>query len=82
MVKAYPFHPELITVLYERWGTIPEFQRTRGVLRLLADVISDLYQSKDNEPLIQSGSVNLGAAGGAWGTGQAHRLGRHWAFGH
>ena len=60
IVKAYPFHPELITVLYERWGTIPEFQRTRGVLRLLADVISDLYQSKDNEALIQSGSINLG----------------------
>jgi len=62
LVKAYPFHPELIAVLYERWGTIPEFQRTRGVLRLLADVISDLYQAKDNDPLIQSGSVNLGAA--------------------
>ncbi len=62
LVKAYPFHPELISVLYERWGTIPEFQRTRGVLRLLADVISDLYQSKDNDPLIQSGSVNLGAS--------------------
>ncbi len=60
--KAYPFHPELIGVLYERWGTIPEFQRTRGVLRLLADVINDLYQAKDNDPLIQSGSVNLGAA--------------------
>jgi predicted AAA+ superfamily ATPase len=63
ILKAYPFHPELISVLYERWGTIPEFQRTRVVLRLLADVISDLYQSKDNEALIQSGSVNLGAAG-------------------
>lgn len=62
IVKAYPFHPELIAVLYERWGTIPEFQRTRGVLRLLADVISDLYQSKDNDPLIQSGCVNLGSA--------------------
>jgi len=62
IVKAYPFHPELIGVLYERWGTIPEFQRTRGVLRLLADVINDLYQAKDNEPLIQSGCVNLGAA--------------------
>jgi len=60
--KAYPFHPELIGVLYERWGTIPEFQRTRGVLRLLADVINDLYQVKDNDPLIQSGCVNLGAA--------------------
>jgi hypothetical protein len=58
---AYPFHPELIAVLYERWGTIPEFQRTRGVLRLLADVISDLYQAKNNDPLIQSGSINLSA---------------------
>jgi predicted AAA+ superfamily ATPase len=62
MVRAYPFHPELISVLYERWGTIPEFQRTRGVLRLLADVIANLYQAKDNEALIQCGSVNLGAA--------------------
>ncbi len=62
MVAAYPFHPELISVLYERWGTIPGFQRTRGVLRLLADVISNLYQAKDNEPLIQSCSVNLGVS--------------------
>jgi hypothetical protein len=62
IIKAYPFHPELIHVFYERWGTIPEFQRTRGVLRLLADVIANLYQAKDNEALIQSGSVNLGAS--------------------
>jgi predicted AAA+ superfamily ATPase len=62
MLRAYPFHPELISVLYERWGTIPEFQRTRGVLRLLADVIASLYQAKDNETLIQSGSINLGTA--------------------
>jgi hypothetical protein len=60
IIAAYPFHPELISVLYERWGTITSFQRTRGVLRLLADVISSLYQAKDNEPLIQSCSVNLG----------------------
>jgi predicted AAA+ superfamily ATPase len=25
MLAAYPFHPELISVLYERWGSIPEF---------------------------------------------------------
>ena len=62
IVRAYPFHPEMISGLYERWGTIPEFQRTRGVLRLLADVISNLYQAKDNEVLIQNGSVDLGAA--------------------
>jgi predicted AAA+ superfamily ATPase len=62
MLKAYPFHPELLSVLYERWGSIPEFQRTRGVLRLLADVIATLYQAKDNEALIQSGSISLGTA--------------------
>jgi hypothetical protein len=32
------------------------------VLRLLADVISDQYQAKVNEPLIQSSSINLGSA--------------------
>lgn len=61
-IKAYPFHPELISVLYERWGSIPGFQRTRGVLRLLADVISNLYQAKVNEPLIQSSSIDLGSS--------------------
>jgi predicted AAA+ superfamily ATPase len=62
LFKAYPFHPELISVLYERWGSIPGFQRTRGVLRLLADVISNLYQAKVNEPLIQSSSIDLGSS--------------------
>jgi len=61
MMVAYPFHPELISALYERWGTIPEFERTRGVLRLLAFVISQLYQAKDNDALIQSCNVDLGA---------------------
>jgi hypothetical protein len=61
MLTAYPFHPELISALYERWGTIPEFERTRGVLRMLAYVISRLYQAKDNDPLIQSCNVDLGS---------------------
>lgn len=33
---SYPFLPEVIDVLYHRWGSFPEFQRTRGVLRILA----------------------------------------------
>ena len=56
---AYPFHPELIDVLYERWGSYPTFQRTRGVLRLLAEVVADLYEKKAVSPLIQSSLVNL-----------------------
>lgn len=57
--KAYPFHPELIDVLYERWGSFPTFQRTRGVLRLLARVVGDLYERKVSSPLIHSSLVNL-----------------------
>ena len=60
MERAYPFHPELIDVLYERWGSYPTFQRTRGVLRLLAEVVADLYKNKALSPLIQSSLVNLG----------------------
>jgi len=59
MRRAYPFHPELIDVLFERWSTIPTFQRTRGVLRLLAEVVSDLYKREHAAPLIQPAHVNL-----------------------
>lgn len=59
MRKSYPFHPELIDVLFERWGTIPTFQRTRGVLRILAEVVSDLFLREDPAPLIQPVNINL-----------------------
>ncbi|GFP20287.1 hypothetical protein HKBW3S03_01789, partial [Candidatus Hakubella thermalkaliphila] len=57
--RAYPFHPELIDVLYERWGSYPTFQRTRGVLRLVAEVVADLYGGEVVSPLIQYSIVNL-----------------------
>jgi len=57
--RAYPFHPELIDILLERWGSFKSFQRTRGVLRLLALVIHDLYQRGETAPLIQPAHLNL-----------------------
>jgi hypothetical protein len=57
--KAYPFHPETIDVLFERWGTIPTFQRTRGVLRLLAEIVHDNFVRQDPSPLIQPANINL-----------------------
>ena len=42
---AYPFQPEVIDVLYQRWGSFPSFQRTRGVLRLLSFVIYSLKEA-------------------------------------
>jgi len=59
MVRAYPFHPALVEILRDRWGSISGFQRTRGVLRLLALAIGDLYQQKHIAPLIQPAHVNL-----------------------
>jgi predicted AAA+ superfamily ATPase len=57
--KAYPFHPELIDLLFERWSTYPTFQRTRGVLRFLAEVVADLYKNQHPAPLIQPAHINL-----------------------
>jgi hypothetical protein len=36
LISAYPIHPELFKRLYDDWSTLDRFQRTRGVLRLLA----------------------------------------------
>ncbi|MDY7079092.1 MAG: DUF499 domain-containing protein [Chloroflexota bacterium] len=59
MELAYPFHPDVIDILYEKWSTYPTFQRTRGVLRLLANVVEGLYQREVNIDLILPGDVNL-----------------------
>lgn len=57
--RSYPFHPELITVLYERWGAKPGFQLTRGTLRFLALVLQYLWQHRQDiaPDLIQMGHV-------------------------
>jgi len=59
MRRAYPFHPQVIDVLHERWGTFPTFQRTRGALRVLAHVVADLYRKEHASPLIQAAHINL-----------------------
>lgn len=57
ILAAYPFHPSLIDTFYLRWGSHNDFQRTRGVLRLLASIVGDLWQqresTKQTQPLIQ-----------------------------
>lgn len=49
---AYPIHPEVFARLYEDWSTLAKFQRTRGVLRLMAAVIHTLWERGDRNPLI------------------------------
>jgi len=46
--KSYPFHPELIDMFRLRWASNPYFQRTRGVLRLLAAIVSDLWKRQNS----------------------------------
>jgi len=48
MIKSYPFHPELIDMFRLRWASNPFFQRTRGVLRLLAAIVSDLWKRQQS----------------------------------
>ena len=52
MQAAYPIHPEIFDRLYTDWSTLVTFQRTRGVLRLMAAVIHSLWEKGDRNPLI------------------------------
>lgn len=57
--KAYPFHPALVDILFERWSTFSNFQRTRGVLRFLALVVKELYDRRASYPLILPAHIPL-----------------------
>lgn len=61
--RAYPFHPELIDILTNRWGSLSGFQRTRGALRTLAHTVKALSQRNHAAPLIHPGDVPLADAG-------------------
>lgn len=61
--SSYPFHPTVLSVFERKWQSLPRFQRTRGVLRLLALWVSQVYQQAFREggraPLITLGSAPL-----------------------
>ena len=59
MLQSYPIHPEVFTQLYEEWTTIDGFQRTRGVLKLMAKVIYRLWQDNNKDLMILPGSLPL-----------------------
>ena len=59
MRQAYPIHPELFERLYQDWSTLERFQRTRGVLRMMASVIHRLWIDGDQSLMIMPGSIPL-----------------------
>ena len=59
MISCYPIHPEIFDRLYNDWSTLERFQRTRGVLRLMAAVIHELWMGGDASPMIMASSLPL-----------------------
>ncbi|MDP9438649.1 MAG: DUF499 domain-containing protein, partial [Actinomycetota bacterium] len=61
--STYPFHPTVLSVFERKWQALPRFQRTRGVLRLLALWVSKAYQEgyrgAHRDPLIGLGTAPL-----------------------
>lgn len=58
--KSYPFHPELVRVLDKRLGAIPKFQRARGALKLLSEVIAGIYRDEDDCDVINVADIDYG----------------------
>ena len=56
---ADPIHPEIFDRLYTDWSTLVKFQRTRGVLRLMAAVIHSLWEKGDRNPLILPANIAI-----------------------
>jgi predicted AAA+ superfamily ATPase len=59
LCRAYPIHPEVFDRLYEDWTTLEGFQRTRGVLKLMAKVIARLWKDQNQDLMILPGSLPL-----------------------
>ena len=59
MKACYPIHPEIFERLYSDWSTLTQFQRTRGVLRMMASCVSYLYRQNDASPLIMPANLPI-----------------------
>lgn len=59
LIEAYPIHPDFFDRLYSDWSTLERFQRTRGVLRLMATTIHQLWVNGDKSLMIMPGNLPL-----------------------
>jgi len=58
---CYPFHPSVLSVFERKWQGLPQFQQTRGVLRLLALWVSRAFQ-EDHRNALKDPLISLGTA--------------------
>jgi hypothetical protein len=58
---SYPFHPSVLSVFERKWQALPRFQRTRGILRLLALWVARAYR-EDHRNAYKEPMIGLGTA--------------------
>ncbi len=59
IAESYPFHPRLLDTAKDRLGALADFQRSRGVLRLFARIIRDVWERKEDVELITAGEIDF-----------------------
>jgi hypothetical protein len=59
ILAAYPVHPELFRVLQTDWSGLEKFQKTRGVLKMMAQIVYRLWRDQHAGPMILPGDVPL-----------------------
>ena len=63
LLESYPFHPDLIATLNAKTATFQNFQRVRGMLRILAPTIRTLWEQRPTDAAaIHVHHINLGVA--------------------
>ena len=62
--SCYPFHPSVLSVFERKWQSVPKFQQTRGVLRMMAlwiqNAYTTAYKKAHPDPLLTLGTAPVG----------------------
>src|SRR5262249_329162 len=59
LIAAYPVHPELFRILQTDWSALEKFQKTRGLLKMMAQIVYRLWRDGHCAPMILPGDVPL-----------------------
>ena len=58
LARCYPFHPRLLRTIRDRLIAIPDFQQNRGMLRLFARILRDVWEKGQDLTLITAGDLD------------------------
>src|SRR5262249_47417626 len=62
IVECYPFHPRLLDTAQDRLSAMQDFQKSRGVLRLFARILRDLWERQEDRELVSAGDIAWSSA--------------------